>query len=135
MRQAPTTLEESSEKETVFDRLLLFLRFLRDLATHRGMVDLLKSGAIRLVAVVKWLQEEKSMIDMGKTRDGKQLWYTGGRSIAELMRDGEIVALPDTEEGIAYKRPERCTPLELAAQYTVEEARRVIERWNAELDR
>lgn len=72
------------------------------------------------------------MIDMGMI-DGKRVFYTGGRSILELMRSGEIQAIPDAELGIAYKRTERCTPLELAAAYTVEEAQRVTEGWNAGL--
>ena len=73
------------------------------------------------------------MIDMGKTRDGKQLWYTGGRSLEELILDGEILAIPDAEEIIAYKRVERCTPLEKAAAYTIEEAKRIIAEHNANL--
>lgn len=73
------------------------------------------------------------MIDMGMI-DGKHVFYGGGRSIIELMRDGEIVAIPDANDGIAYKRTERCSALELAAAYTVEEARKVTDEWNSRIN-
>lgn len=43
------------------------------------------------------------MIDMGKHK-GTQIWYIGGRSLAELIEAGEIAAVPDAEVGIAFKR-------------------------------
>lgn len=73
-----------------------------------------------------------ALIDMGKVK-GEQVWYTGGKSLAELMEAGEIAAIPDTEQGIVYKRTVNCTPVELAAKLTVEEAKRITEEWNSKL--
>lgn len=73
------------------------------------------------------------MIDMGVI-NGERVWYTDGRSFIELMQTGEVVAIPDAEYGIVYKRTERATPLELAAQLTVEEAQQITAEWNAKLD-
>lgn len=64
------------------------------------------------------------MIDMGII-DGKRVWYPGGKSLMELIDIGEVVALPDMDDGVAFKRRERCTPLELQAAYTPEEIRRM----------
>lgn len=61
------------------------------------------------------------MIDMGIVK-GEQVWYTGGRSLAQLIEDGEVCAIP-TDEGIVFKRREICTKLELQAAYTIEEVR------------
>lgn len=72
------------------------------------------------------------MLDMGKYK-GTQLWYTGGRSLAELMEAGEVFAIPDPETGLAFKRAESCTTLEKQAAYTVEEAKAFIEKWNAKI--
>lgn len=71
------------------------------------------------------------MIDMGKHK-GTQIWYTGGRSLAELIQDGEIAAVPDSEVGIAFKRVDNCTPLELEAQFTLEELRAIKAAQDAE---
>lgn len=59
------------------------------------------------------------MIDMGIVR-GERVWYTGGRSLAQLIEDGEVCAVP-TDEGLIFKRREICTELELQAAYTLEE--------------
>lgn len=72
------------------------------------------------------------MIDMGH-HHGEHVYYTGGRSLAELVQDGEIIAIPDPTQGIVYKRPVNCTPVELAARLTVEEAKRITEEWNKRL--
>jgi hypothetical protein len=72
------------------------------------------------------------MIDLGNVH-GKRLFYTGGRSFEELMRDGEILALPDPETGLCFKRTETCTALEKQAAYTIEEAKKFIEEWNKKL--
>lgn len=72
------------------------------------------------------------MIDMGNAH-GEHVFFTGGRSLAELVEAGEIIAIPDTTEGIIYKRPENCTPLELAAQLTVDEAKQITAEWNSKL--
>lgn len=61
------------------------------------------------------------MIDMGIVK-GERVWYTGGRSLAQLIEDGEVCAIP-TDEGVAFKRRETCTELELQAAYTLEEVR------------
>ncbi len=64
------------------------------------------------------------MLDMGKHK-GVQLWAPQGKSIRELMEAGEIVALPDPETGMIFKRTARCTPLELMAALTIEEAKAI----------
>ena len=63
------------------------------------------------------------MINMGKSK-GQQVWYTEGKSIQELMEAGDIVALPNGD-GMIFKRAARCTPLELLAALTVEEAKEI----------
>lgn len=73
------------------------------------------------------------MIDLGNVR-GQRVFYTQGRSLADLIRDGEVVALPDAEQGIIYKRPENCTPVELAAKLTVDEAAAITAKWNADIE-
>lgn len=72
------------------------------------------------------------MIDLGIAH-GQRTFYTANRSLAELVESGEVVAIPDSHEGIIYKRPENCTPLELAARLTVDEARRITEEWNSRI--
>lgn len=72
------------------------------------------------------------LIDMGSVR-GEHVFLTGGRSLAELLADGAIVAIPDDAQGIVYKRPETCTPVELAARLTVDEARRLTDEWNSKI--
>lgn len=64
------------------------------------------------------------MIDMGKSK-GAQVWYTGGRSIRELMEAGEIIALPDPDTGMIFKVAARCTELERMAALTIEEAQAI----------
>lgn len=61
------------------------------------------------------------MIDLGTVR-GQRTWYTGGRSLAQLIEAGEVCAIP-TPTGLAFKRREICTPIELAAAYTLAEVR------------
>jgi hypothetical protein len=73
------------------------------------------------------------MIDMGTVK-GQHLFYTGGRSLEELMRDGKIVAIPNEQQGIVYKRTEIATEVEKMAALTIEEAKRVISDWNSRLD-
>lgn len=73
------------------------------------------------------------MLDMGKHK-GIQLWATGGKSIQELMEAGEVVALPDHEMGMIFKRAARCTPLELMAALTVEEAKAIEAQRNGEIN-
>lgn len=59
------------------------------------------------------------MIDMGIVH-GERVWYTGGRSLAQLIKDGEVCAVP-TDEGLAFKRREICTEVELQSAYTLDE--------------
>lgn len=75
----------------------------------------------------------KQMIDMG-TVHGQKVFYTHGRSIRELMEDGEIIAIPDAVQGVVYKRTEACSTVELAAQLTVNEAAIITAAWNAKID-
>lgn len=60
------------------------------------------------------------MIDMGMHK-GQHVFYTGNRSIAELIEAGEIYAIPDAVNGIVFKRAERCTELEKQAAFTLAE--------------
>lgn len=73
------------------------------------------------------------MLDMGKYK-GVQLWAPQGKSIRELMEDGEIVAIPDPETGMVFKRTERCTPLELMAALTIEEAKEIEAKRNGQIN-
>lgn len=73
------------------------------------------------------------MIDMGEI-DGQRVFYTGITTWGELIEAGKIVAIPSTTEGIIYKRPERCTPVPLAARLTLAEAERITAKWNSKLD-
>lgn len=76
----------------------------------------------------------RQIIDMGKAH-GKQTFYvTGNPTWGDLIREGIIIAIPDHDEGIIYKRPEKCTALELAAALTVEECAAITAAWNAKLD-
>ena len=72
------------------------------------------------------------MVDMGGVH-GTQTFYPHGRNLRELMEDGEIVAIPDVQQGIVYKRPVNCSPVELAAQLTAEEAAIITAAWNENL--
>lgn len=67
------------------------------------------------------------MIDMGNHK-GQHLFYTGNRSIAELMDAGEIIAIPDALYIIIFKRTERATPIEKQAAYTLDEVRAIYEK-------
>jgi hypothetical protein len=69
------------------------------------------------------------MIDMGIVH-GERVFYTGGRSLAQLIQDGEVCAVP-TDEGLAFKRTEICTPLELEAKCTLDEVRAFAEKYGA----
>lgn len=73
------------------------------------------------------------MIDMGN-HHGQRVFYTAGRSLAELIESGEVVAIPDATTGLVFKRPVNCAPVELAAALTVVEAQRVADACNAGLD-
>lgn len=64
------------------------------------------------------------MIDMGMHK-GKHLWYTGNRSLAELIQAGEILAVPYPVDGIVFKRTENCSDLERMGAYSLEELRAI----------
>lgn len=61
---------------------------------------------------------------------GERVFYVGDKSFAELIRDGAILAIPDAQQGIIYKRPERCTELEKMAAFTLEKAAAFTEQRN-----
>lgn len=69
------------------------------------------------------------MIDMGMI-DGKQIFYTGDKSLMELIDSGDVVAIPDAEDGMAFKRSERLTPLERLAAYTPDDIRKMAQGQN-----
>lgn len=76
----------------------------------------------------------RKVIDMGKAH-GKQTFHvTGNPTWGDLVREGILVAIPDAAQGIIYKRPEKCTPVELAAKLTVDECAVITAAWNAKLD-
>lgn len=72
------------------------------------------------------------MIDLG-TVHGQRVFYTGGRSYRELIEAGEILAIPDPQTGIVFKRTVNCSEVEKAAAFSVDEAERFISEWNARL--
>jgi len=69
------------------------------------------------------------MIDMGM-HHGQRVFYTGGRSLKELIEGGEILAIPDPQTGIVFKRLVNCSEVERAAAFSVDEAERFITEWN-----
>lgn len=74
------------------------------------------------------------MIDMGMSH-GKHVFYVpGNKSYGELIRDGDILAIPHPLHGIIYKRPERCSEVEKRAAMTLEEATKFTEEWNKEIE-
>jgi len=68
------------------------------------------------------------MIDMGIVH-GQHVWYTSGRTLAELIEAGEVCAVLDGGS-VAFKRREACTPIELQAALSLDEVRAIA----AELD-
>ena len=73
------------------------------------------------------------IIDMGQAHGKKTYHVTGNPTGGDLIREGIVIAIPDREQGIIYKRPENCTPVELAAALTVEECAAITAEWNAKL--
>lgn len=59
------------------------------------------------------------MIDMGIVK-GTRLFYTGNRSIREILEAGELLCIPEGD-WIAFKRTEVCSPLERQAALTMQE--------------
>lgn len=51
------------------------------------------------------------------------------------MEQSLLVAIPDREEGIVYKRTENCSSLELMAKLSIEEAAAITASWNAGLEK
>ena len=75
----------------------------------------------------------KKLFDMGQYK-GQHIFYAGQRTMAELIEDGIVIAIPDAMKGIIYKRVENCTPVEIAARLSIAEARRVTDAWNAAVE-
>ena len=73
------------------------------------------------------------MIDMGM-HHGEHVFFVGNKSYGELIQEGLILAIPDPERGIIFKRATRCTEVEKLAAFTLEEAAAFIEKWNKEMD-
>lgn len=71
------------------------------------------------------------MIDMGKYKGETQIWYTGNKSMLELIEEGQIVAIPDPVNGIIFKRTERCTELERQSAFSVAELRIMLAQQQA----
>jgi len=65
------------------------------------------------------MRANSTMIDMGIVK-GKHVFYTGNRSLAQLIEAGEVLAIPEGD-GIVFKRSEIVTPLERQAAYTLAE--------------
>lgn len=76
----------------------------------------------------------RKIINMGQAHGKRTFHVTGNPTWGDLIREGIIIAIPDRTEGIIYKRPENCTPVELAAKLTVEECAAITAAWNARLD-
>lgn len=70
------------------------------------------------------------MIDMGMSKGERVFHVPGNKSWGELIRDGDVLAIPDPVQGIIYKRPERCSEIEKRAAMTLEEATAFTEQWN-----
>lgn len=69
------------------------------------------------------------MIDMGIVH-GERVFYTGGRSLSQLIKDGEVCAIP-VPEGLTFKRREICTEVELQAAYTLDEVYEFAEKYGS----
>lgn len=69
------------------------------------------------------------MIDMGMYK-GERVFYTGNRTIRQLMEDGELIAIPDPVTGCVFKRTERATALERLAALTIEEVQEIERKRN-----
>jgi hypothetical protein len=70
------------------------------------------------------------MIDMGMSHGKHVFLVPGHKSYGEMIRDGDILAIPDPIQGIIYKRPEVATEIEKRAAMTLEEATKFTEAWN-----
>ena len=70
------------------------------------------------------------MIDLGMHK-GQHIFYTGNRSLAQLIIDGEVMAVP-TPNGMVFKRVETCTEVEKRAAYTIDEVRAWAEKYGSE---
>lgn len=72
------------------------------------------------------------MIDMGLHK-GQRVFYTEGKSLADLISEGQIFAVPDRENGIVFKRAVNCSELEKAAAFSLEELRALKAQQDGEL--
>lgn len=69
------------------------------------------------------------MIDMGMYK-GEHVFYTGNRSIRELLEAGELIAIPDPTTGCVFKRTGKATVLERLAALTIDEVREIERKRN-----
>jgi hypothetical protein len=76
----------------------------------------------------------RTITDMGSVHGSRVFHVSGTPTWGDLIREGIIIAIPDAEEGIIYKRPENCTLVELAAKLTVDEAAAITAAWNADIE-
>jgi hypothetical protein len=72
----------------------------------------------------------RKITDMGIAHGTRTFLVTGNPTWGDLIREGIIIAIPDLAEGIVYKRPENCSPVELAAKLTIEKAAAITAAWN-----
>ena len=76
----------------------------------------------------------RKITDMGDVKGEHVFHVSGNPTWGDLIREGIIIAIPDSAEGIIYKRREKCTPVEIMAALTVEEAAAITAAWNAAMD-
>ena len=70
----------------------------------------------------------EKLIDMGIAH-GKRTFYAKNRSLKELMEQGILIAIPDAQEGVVFKRKEVATDLEKQAAYTLEEIEALYKKY------
>ncbi len=76
----------------------------------------------------------RTITDMGLVHGKPTFHVSGNPTVKDLIEEGIIIAIPDPHEGIIYKRPQKCSAIELSARLTVEEAAAITAAWNEKLD-
>ena len=76
----------------------------------------------------------RKITDMGDVKGEHVFHVSGNPTWGDLIREGIIVAIPDSAEGIIYKRSENCTTLEKMAALTAEEVAAITVAWNAAIE-
>lgn len=61
---------------------------------------------------------------------GEHVFYTGNRSIRELIEAGELIAISDPVTGVVFKRTEKATAVERLAALTIPEVQEIERRRN-----